>query len=109
MQINYYERSPRRVESFSGTKSGHFNQVIGCLEAVWFTHWLNIFIIVTLRQPAAFLFNAELAVYMASVDLRPHHSITQMQNWTLLQHVYSPYCSLYIPLGAHKENLFNNQ
>ena len=26
------------IESFSGTKSGHFNQVIGCLEAVLFTH-----------------------------------------------------------------------
>ena len=56
------------IESFSGTKSDHFNQVIGCSEAMWFT-----------------------------------------QNWTLLQHAYSPYCSLYIPLGAHKENLFNNQ
>lgn len=26
------------IESFSGTKSDHFNQVDGCLEAVWFTH-----------------------------------------------------------------------
>ena len=25
------------------------------------------------------------------------------------QYAYSPYCSLYISLGADKENLFNNQ
>ena len=98
------------IESFSGTKSGYFNQVIGCLEAIWFTHWLNIFIIVTLRQAAAFLFNR--GTRSLHGECRPQTaslSITQMQNWTLLQHVYSPYCSLYIPLGAHKENLFNNQ
>ena len=37
------------------------------------------------------------------------HPINPLHYQCKHQYAYSPYCSLYISLGAHEENMFNNQ
>ena len=41
--------------------------------------------------------------------MAPTKSNGKVLTLTLHQYAYSPYCSLYISLGANKENLSNNQ